>query len=246
MKKLKLRITLDDISRSVIAVIVVLLLTGLMWLIGVNTLGEGAIPLLYLLIIGLIAARWGQIPGVSASVAAALCFDFFFIPPYYTFVIGRLEGWLILLIFLVVSVVIVRVFQTLLTEAQLNEREAIFMYEMIASIADLRTREAIGRTIATQIQQAFQAALVQVSFYKKDQLPPLFFSAPPEGNAEGQPDRLLPISAHQEVTGEISIWEGNLPLPAEDDRMLQSFARQTAMALERVRTYENGVHKETI
>jgi len=246
MNKLKLRLTLDDLAHAVLAVVIVLLTTGLMWLIGVNTLGDAVIALIYLLPVGLVAARWGQIPGISAAVAAALSFDFFFIPPYYTFSVGRLEGWLVLMIFLIVSIIIVRVFQTLLTQAQTNEREAIFMYEMMASISDLRTREAIARTIATQMQQVYQASLVQVAINGKDSLPPFSFSAPVDRIIEGRPDRVLPISADKEVEGEISIWEGSLPLPAEDNRLLQSFSRQAAMALERATMKERPLNSSSL
>ena len=40
---------------------------------------------------------------MSAALAAALAFDFLFIPPFYTFAVGSLEGWLVLAIFLAVA-----------------------------------------------------------------------------------------------------------------------------------------------
>ena len=45
-------------------------------------------------------------------------FDYFFIPPFYTFAVGRLEGWLVLAIFLVVSIVVIGRIQSGLTKAQ--------------------------------------------------------------------------------------------------------------------------------
>src|SRR4030066_119359 len=64
-------------------------------LIGRDTLGEAVIALLYLVPVGWSATQWGQGAGVCAAVTAALAFDYFFIPPFYTFVVGRLEGWLV-------------------------------------------------------------------------------------------------------------------------------------------------------
>ena len=49
------------------------------------------IALLYLVPISWSTARWGQGPGTAAAVFAALAFNFFFIPPYYTLYIGSLE-----------------------------------------------------------------------------------------------------------------------------------------------------------
>ena len=46
----------------------------------------------------------GAIAGISAAITAALAFDFLFIPPFYTFAVARLEGWLVLAIFLGVAI----------------------------------------------------------------------------------------------------------------------------------------------
>ncbi|HSB65654.1 MAG TPA: DUF4118 domain-containing protein, partial [Anaerolineales bacterium] len=78
------------------AFISVAVLTILLKLIGRDTLGEAVIALLYLVPVGWSASQWGQGAGVCAAVSAALAFDYFFIPPFYTFVVGRLEGWLVL------------------------------------------------------------------------------------------------------------------------------------------------------
>src|SRR5512145_907121 len=84
------------------AILLVAATTALMHLIGRDTLGEAGIALIYLVPITWIAYRWGQLPGVCAAFTAALSFDFFFIPPFNTFVIGRLEGWLVFGIFIAV------------------------------------------------------------------------------------------------------------------------------------------------
>ena len=59
----------------------------------------------------------GMIAGLSAALAAALCFDFLFIPPFYTLVVGSLEGWLVLVIFLGVAILVVERIQTSLTQS---------------------------------------------------------------------------------------------------------------------------------
>ncbi len=126
-------------------------------------LGQGVIALLYLVPCGWCTLRWGQIAGVSAALTAALSFDFLFIPPYYTFTIGSLEGWLLLFLFIAASILVVGRFQAILWEEQTRGRKATFLYEVVASIANQQTREGIARAIANQIQQMYLAEFVHVT-----------------------------------------------------------------------------------
>ncbi len=123
------------------------------------------IALVYLVPVAWSANRWGQLPGISAALTAALAFDFLFIPPFYTFAVARLEGWLVLAIFLGVAIVVVERIQASLTKA----REAVFMYEMSAALCGQRTPEAVAYAVARQIQQLFQAMLVNVVFRPEKQ-----------------------------------------------------------------------------
>ena len=91
-----------------------------------------------------------------------MAFDFFFIPPFYTLNIGSLEGWLVLIIFLAVAILIVGRIQFGLSQARQREREAIFMYELSSALAGMRSQEAIAHTLANHMQQLYQAALVKV------------------------------------------------------------------------------------
>ena len=120
---------------SLLAVLTVVATTIPLVLIGRDTLGEAVIAMLYLVPVTWSANRWGQLPGISAALTAALAFDFLFIPPFYTFAVARLEGWLVLAIFLGVAIVVVERIQASLSQA----REAVFMYEMSAAICGQRT-----------------------------------------------------------------------------------------------------------
>jgi two-component system, OmpR family, sensor histidine kinase KdpD len=66
------------------------------------------------------ASRWGQAAGMSAALTAALLFDFFFIPPFQPFTVGRPEGWLVLAIIFAVSVVVVGRIQDNLSIARVH------------------------------------------------------------------------------------------------------------------------------
>jgi two-component system sensor histidine kinase KdpD len=230
----------------------VVILTIPLLYIGRDTLGEAVIALLYLVPVGWSASRWGQGAGICAAVTSALVFDFFFIPPFYTFAVGKLEGWLVLAIFLVVSIVVVGRIQSGLTKARTSEQEALFMYEMSAALAGLRTQESVVHTLATNLQLLFQAELVEVCIQPGGKVEPLLASAPPNVKGSGVPDRILPILASPGMMGEIRIWRGYGWLPADGSRLLNNFANQASLALERARLAEaealvnsviNGNHK---
>jgi hypothetical protein len=228
------------VAHALMSVGFVFALTVVMLLIGSKTLGEGVIAILYLLPIGWCTVRLGQIAGVSAALTAALCFDFLFIPPYHTFTIGRLEGWLLLFLFIATAILVVGRIQTILTEEHQRERKATFLFEMVAAIANQATREGIALVIANQIQQKFLAEGVQVHLLEGYGYPS-FIAHADNGQASAsssKPDRALSIVSGPVLIGEIDIWQGVLPLPSADDPMLQTMLTQTTAALERVRVAE--------
>lgn len=238
MKKIRLSFTPEIFRQSAKAVLTVAATTAMLLLIGRATLGEAVIALLYLVPVGWSASRWGQGAGMSAAVVAALAFDFFFIPPFYTFTVGSLEGWLVLGIFLAVAIVVVGRVQSGLSRAQASEREAIFMYELSTALAGLRTQAAVAHTLARQLQQMFQATLVKVVIQMEGQPPRFIVGEPRDGMEKGRPDRVLPILNAWGLVGEIQLWRGYVELPPQESRLLQNFASQAAQALERTRLAE--------
>jgi K+-sensing histidine kinase KdpD len=238
MKKILKSITPDLYIHCVFAVATVVATTVPLKLIGRDTLGEAVIALLYLVPVGWSTTRWGQAAGICSALAAALTFDYFFIPPFNTFSVGNLEGWLVLIIFLAVAIVVVGRIQSGLSRAQASEREAIFMYEMSVSLAGLRTQEAVTRALAIHLQQMFQTAHVEIFIQQGNQSPPIIVKIPADGVVNSKPDRVLPILASPGLVGEIHLWRGNGWLPAEDSRLIKNITSQAGLALERARLAE--------
>jgi K+-sensing histidine kinase KdpD len=231
-----------QIVQSLLSAFLVLILTLVMAVIGRGILAEGVITLLYLVPIAWCTVRWGKLAGVAASLTAALAFDFFFIQPLYTFNISSIEGWLLLVIFMAASIIIVGRVQSVILNERNREHEATFMYELVAAISNLQTREAIARVIANQIQQQYQTACVQVNLKERSGLPAILKTS---SNSEDlsikkQPDHRLPIYGEPDLIGEIMIWTGSIPFPSENDYLLQSFVRQTALNLKRAQTNEEA------
>jgi K+-sensing histidine kinase KdpD len=232
--------TWKQIWRSVLAIALVFFTVLGILLIGRNILGEGAITLIFLLVTGWITMRWGRLAGASAALTSGLCFDYFFIPPFYSFTIERLEGWLVLLIFVGVAVFVVGRIHVVLNEAKGREHDATFLYEMVASVANLTSRKAIANVVAGQIQEHYMAEFVRVNIYAHVKFPSVVVSAPASnsGSPNRNPDRIMAIPYTTRIVGEISFWKGKMELPEESNSMLQSFLRQTALSLERVQELE--------
>ena len=68
-------------------------------------LSTTSIALVYLVIVLASAAVGGIEPGIFASVIGFLTFNFFFLPPYYTFIIGAPQDIVTLCVFLIVAIV---------------------------------------------------------------------------------------------------------------------------------------------
>ena len=86
------------------AAAVVAALTAALKLLGGNV-NSTTVALALLLAVLFIAARMEQGPALVASVLAAFCFNFFFLPPFGTLHISEAENWVALAAFLLTAVV---------------------------------------------------------------------------------------------------------------------------------------------
>jgi PAS domain S-box-containing protein len=102
------------------------------------TLSTTTVALAYLLVVLFVATGWGRRPAMVAAVLAMLCFNFFFLPPIYTFTIADPQNWIALAAFLV----------TAFTAGQLSEQ------------AKRRAAEAeAGRSASTYNRSLIEASL---------------------------------------------------------------------------------------
>jgi two-component system sensor histidine kinase KdpD len=248
MQKMRSSLNATVLLEAGKALVTVAAVTAVLLIIGRATLGDAVIALLLLVPVGWSTTRWGRAAGLAAAVAAALAFDFFFIPPFYTLTIGNLEGWLVLVIFTAVAVVMVDRINSGLARARASERDAIFMYELSAGLASTRTQSAVAHILARQLQQMFQAPLVQVTIQMEGQPPSVVVTEPAvqtaPGSAAGAADRVIPILNDWGLVGSIQIWHGTVVLPTPDSRLLQNFASQAGQALERTRLAEAETQKK--
>lgn len=116
------------------------------------------IAIVYLLVILLLASIRGRYAAIVASVVAFLSFDFFLVPPYYSFTIARPAEWLALFVFLVTALLTSQL--TVVTrqsreQARLREREARILYEAGRVIASTDQLDEQLDTIALSLIRVF-------------------------------------------------------------------------------------------
>ena len=93
-------------------------------------LGIENVDLVFLTAIVTVAARFGLRPSLFASVAASLCYNFFFLPPLYTFTIGEPNNVAAFVFFIVVAMIVSNVAARVRSQA-------------FAAISRARTTEAL-------------------------------------------------------------------------------------------------------
>jgi two-component system sensor histidine kinase KdpD len=99
------------------------------------------VALALLIVVLLVATRWGARPAIAASLLAILCFNFFFLPPVGTFTIADTDNWVALGAFLVTAV----------TAGQLSARA-----RRRAEEAEARRREV--ERLYKELSEAFERA----------------------------------------------------------------------------------------
>jgi two-component system, OmpR family, sensor histidine kinase KdpD len=88
----------------------------------------------YLLVVLALASTRGLYASILTSVTAFLSFDYYLVPPIYTFTIQRVDEWLALFFFLTVSIITAQ-FATALRkraeEARRREREMHILFDLV-------------------------------------------------------------------------------------------------------------------
>jgi K+-sensing histidine kinase KdpD len=91
------------------------------------------ISIVYLLVILVLASTRGRYAALIAAVVAVLSFDFFLVPPLYSFTISRWEEWIALCVFLTTALLtsqLAAATRQSAEQARLREREARILYEV--------------------------------------------------------------------------------------------------------------------
>jgi len=115
------------------------------------------ISLVYLLVVVALASTRGLYAASLASLLAVLAFDYFLVPPLYTFVVSKFEDLLTLSVFLATAVItsqLASAQRRSAEEARGRERETRLLYEQAQELAALQERQRLARELHDSVSQA--------------------------------------------------------------------------------------------
>lgn len=141
-----------------------MLATAISWTVfGPQQLAD--VVMIYLLGIVLVSLRFGYGPSLLAAVLSVLCFDFFFIPPFYTFAIHDLSHivtfGVMCLVALVISGLTERV-RAQAAAADQREQRTAALYALSRELAAVKRVQDIAEIAARHL---FDALALRVSLY---------------------------------------------------------------------------------
>jgi len=215
----------------------------------------------YLLAEVIAAIRYGLGPSIVAALGSVIAFHFFFIPPHFTFAIGEAQYLLtfmgLLIVGLVISTLTARVREQA-KAAQRREAQTAVLYHFSRDLAEAAALEAINQAIKIHIKQVFNGEAIILlaageklsahAFNADDQLSEQEHAIATWCFHHGQPAgwgtpilpaasrRYHPLKTAQSVVGVLGIRPAGAtaPLLPAQHQLLETSARQAAVAIERI------------
>lgn len=214
-------------------------------------LSEGFI---FLFLVIAIVVVGGLGPGLVASLAAFMGFNFFFIPPYGTFRIGKQEDVVVLCVFLALSVlisVLIAWARARADAAEARERELRTQQELSRLLVEPRPGNdgygVILRAVVSRFGYADGALFVQ-PYGDLSGLEEVATanaepgSIPMTSDVEGV--ERLPLSVGRRSLGLIVLRGTRPPLSPAERRILGAFSNQLALLLERDRVIRAAIEAQ--
>ncbi len=121
------------------------------------------IVLIYLLPVLISAVRWGRGPAFLASSLGALAFNFFFVPPIFTFAVADIQHFFTLVVYLLVALVTSTLATKLRDEmhkATQGEQRALALYDLSREIAARSDFDQVLKTFVDKVAQAIDGMAV--------------------------------------------------------------------------------------
>ncbi len=220
------------------------------------------LAMVYLLGVVFIASRTSLWPSLVAVVLSVAAFDFFFVPPYYTFAVNDVRFMLTFGVMFFVSVVISRLTLRVRLQAEaarLRERRTAGLYNLSRDLVRERGADRLSEIAMKHIGEMFNCQVVFLLADDEGRLVPatngafsyvpdqqelsvaqwVYEHRQPAGRGAdtlpGAKALYLPLVASGGAIGVVGI----LPRTAEDGfepeqfHYLEAFANQTALAIER-------------
>jgi K+-sensing histidine kinase KdpD len=125
----------------------------------------------FLIVVLISSMHGGLLVGAVASVAATLCYNYFFFPPLYTFTIHDPANWMALAAFLLTSVVVSRLVIAARIQAQRAEQrhtELQLLIEEHAHVEALRESETLKTSLLRAISHDLTTPLTAITLHTEE------------------------------------------------------------------------------
>jgi len=236
----------------------VVVATGVLNLALMALAGPRVPGLVFLLAVVLLALKVGRGPVLLAGALSALVWNFFFLPPRFTFVIAKVEDAILFGLYFVVAIVLGQLVARIRAQEQAERRReerAVALYELTRDLAEAASRDEVVWQLISQVNRVFRAP-VAVALSVNDKLAAhpdssltlsekelgvadwAFRQRKPAGrftdSLPGAEALHLPLVTERKAFGvlALSMPDKNLTLAQRD--LLETFARQAALVLDRV------------
>jgi two-component system, OmpR family, sensor histidine kinase KdpD len=218
-----------------LALVPISILTAVLFLLREN-LNTSTVTLLFLIPVMISTSLWGLFPGVFSAFAAFLAYNYFFLQPYYTFIVHESQDIIALLIFLAVAVFnsqLVARARSGLAAAVARETETTRLYELGLDLAGAGSLAEIASVLARKTADTVNVSHLQVSIDPIYSEPAFNLSIPDNTAPDDTPDIIIPLETVRISLGEIRVWLNAPTLTPGEERLLRAFAAQGTLALER-------------
>lgn len=255
-----------DAVPYVVATLAVAASLALAWLLR-PWLGVESVDLVFLTAVMGTAIRFGLYPSLYASVMASLCYNFFFMPPLFTFTITDPVNVAAFVSFIVVAMIVSNIAASVRSQATIavgraNTTEALYAYSRkLAAAGELDdVLWAAAHQIASMLRVSVVLLLpegddicVKAGYPPEDRLEPSDLAAAswawknerPAGRGAdtlpGAKRLFLPMRTGEGIVGVVGI-DSDKPGPLltpDKRRLLDALSDQTAVAIERVRLVDD-------
>ncbi len=225
-------------------------------------IGYQTVSLILLLVVSLMPLlNLGRGPMILAALIGALSWDYYFIPPQFTFHIDRVEDVLMLFVFFIVATVSGVLTSRLRTQQKLltiRETRTNALYNLLKELATGRSLDDLVEISIKNIKKVFDAETVIIFPLNEKKLSPTPHSASSfilddtewhianwcftDGQKAGKFTNTLPISDTQFIPligsrrkiGVIGLkFNNNQPLHFEQETLLEAFVNQITINYER-------------
>ncbi len=122
---------------------------------------KGQASLLFLPVVIACAVRFGFGPAVVGAILSFFSWDFFFLPPYYTFVVANPQDWLSLVVFLIAAITTARLASAArnqAAEARTREAEIATLFQASETISREVSDPKVLASLARQILTTCRAS----------------------------------------------------------------------------------------